>query len=148
MIWLDALTANVDRSWRNPNLLVWHKELWAIDHGACLYFHHAWSGGVTDPDRFARQPWDASDHVLGRRMRVIVVGGGILGLAAARLAAVEHPQADVLVLEKERAVAQHQTGRNSGVVHAGLYYEPGSLKAMWPSEPTPEETKVKPLALV
>lgn len=62
-------------------------------------------------------------------MRVIVVGGGILGLAAARLAAVEHPQAEVLVLEKERAVAQHQTARNSGVVHAGLYYVPGSLKA-------------------
>jgi hypothetical protein len=65
VIWLDALTANVDRSWRNPNLLVWHKELWAIDHGACLYFHHSWSGGIGDPGRFARQPYDASDHVLG-----------------------------------------------------------------------------------
>ena len=46
MLWLDALTANVDRSWRNPNLLVWHGDLWAIDHGACLYFHHGWSGGI------------------------------------------------------------------------------------------------------
>ncbi len=64
IIWLDALTANVDRSWRNPNLLVWHKELWAIDHGACLYFHHSWSGGIGSPERFARQPYDASDHVL------------------------------------------------------------------------------------
>ena len=64
IIWLDALTANVDRSWRNPNLLVWHKELWAIDHGACLYFHHSWSGGITGPERFAAQPYDASDHVL------------------------------------------------------------------------------------
>ena len=45
VLWLDALTANVDRSWRNPNLLVWHGRLWAIDHGACLYFHHSWSGG-------------------------------------------------------------------------------------------------------
>jgi len=62
-------------------------------------------------------------------MRVIVVGGGILGLAAARLVAVDRPDADVLVVEKEQAVALHQTGRNSGVVHAGLYYEPGSLKA-------------------
>ena len=43
VLWLDALTANVDRSWRNPNLLVWHGDLWAIDHGACLYFHHGWS---------------------------------------------------------------------------------------------------------
>lgn len=64
IIWLDALTANVDRSWRNPNLLVWHQELWAIDHGACLYFHHSWSGGIGSPERFARQPYDASDHVL------------------------------------------------------------------------------------
>lgn len=65
IIWLDALTANVDRSWRNPNLLVWHKQLWAIDHGACLYFHHNWAGGITSPERFARQPYDVSDHVLG-----------------------------------------------------------------------------------
>jgi len=64
VIWLDALTANVDRSWRNPNLLVWHKELWAIDHGACLYFHHSWAQGIGSPERFARQPYDASDHVL------------------------------------------------------------------------------------
>ncbi len=65
ILWLDALTANVDRSWRNPNLLVWHGDLWAIDHGACLYFHHGWSGGVGSAERFARQPYDASDHVLG-----------------------------------------------------------------------------------
>ena len=67
VLWLDAFTANVDRSWRNPNLLWWHGELWVIDHGAALYFHHAWSGGVTDPARFAAQPWDSSDHVLGER---------------------------------------------------------------------------------
>ncbi|QBR91419.1 HipA family kinase [Nocardioides euryhalodurans] len=65
VLWLDAFCANVDRSWRNPNLLVWHGDLWLIDHGAALYFHHAWSGGVTDPARFAAQPWDASDHILG-----------------------------------------------------------------------------------
>ena len=64
IIWLDAFVANVDRSWRNPNLLVWHKQLWCIDHGAALYFHHGWQGGVTSPERFARQPFDASDHVL------------------------------------------------------------------------------------
>jgi hypothetical protein len=64
VLWLDALTANVDRSWRNPNLLVWHGELYAIDHGACLYFHHSWTGGVGPADRFARAPYDASDHVL------------------------------------------------------------------------------------
>jgi len=64
VLWLDALTANVDRSWRNPNLLVWHGDLWAIDHGACLYFHHGWSGGVGSAERFARQPYAADDHVL------------------------------------------------------------------------------------
>jgi hypothetical protein len=64
ILWLDALTANVDRSWRNPNLLVWHRDLWAIDHGACLYFHHGWPGGIGPVERFARQPYDASDHVL------------------------------------------------------------------------------------
>jgi hypothetical protein len=65
VLWLDAYVANVDRSWRNPNLLVWHDEVWVIDHGASLYFHHGWSGGVTDPSRFAEQPWSADDHVLG-----------------------------------------------------------------------------------
>jgi hypothetical protein len=64
VLWLDAFTANVDRSWRNPNLLVWHGDLWLIDHGASLYFHHGWGGGVGDPARFGAQPWDGSDHVL------------------------------------------------------------------------------------
>ena len=64
ILWLDAFVANVDRSWRNPNLLVWHGDVWLIDHGASLYFHHAWSGGVTDPGRFAVQGYDVTDHVL------------------------------------------------------------------------------------
>ena len=62
-------------------------------------------------------------------MKLVVVGGGILGLAAARLAAAGGSFDEVVVLEKEPGLARHQTGRNSGVVHAGLYYEPGSLKA-------------------
>ena len=65
VLWLDAFTANVDRTWRNPNLLLWHGDAWVIDHGAALYFHHAWAGGVTDPARFAAQPWDVGDHVFG-----------------------------------------------------------------------------------
>jgi len=60
-------------------------------------------------------------------VHVAVVGGGILGLATAReLAALGHR---ITVLEKESGWARHQTGRNSGVIHAGLYYRPGSLKA-------------------
>ncbi|WP_182376605.1 HipA family kinase [Nocardioides sp. WS12] len=64
VLWLDAFTANVDRSWRNPNLLVWRGVLHAIDHGASLYFHHSWSGGPGDPARFAGQAYDASEHIL------------------------------------------------------------------------------------
>ncbi|HYB30491.1 MAG TPA: L-2-hydroxyglutarate oxidase [Solirubrobacteraceae bacterium] len=62
-------------------------------------------------------------------MRYVIVGGGILGLATARQLATSQPDAEVVVLERERALAQHQTGHNSGVVHAGIYYAPGSLKA-------------------
>lgn len=64
ILWLDALTANVDRTWSNPNLLVWHGRTWAIDHGAALYFHHAWPSRGVDPARFAAQPYDAERHIL------------------------------------------------------------------------------------
>ena len=64
IIWLDALTANVDRTWSNPNLIVWHGRTGAIDHGAALYFHHSWPGREPAPERFAAQPFDASKHVL------------------------------------------------------------------------------------
>ncbi|WP_457190248.1 HipA family kinase [Nocardioides sp. P5_E3] len=63
VLWLDAFTANVDRSWRNPNLLLWHGDLWVIDHGASLYFHHGWRTGVTAPEKFAAQAWDVGGHV-------------------------------------------------------------------------------------
>ena len=61
--------------------------------------------------------------------RFAVVGGGIVGAAVARRLLQVQPDAHVTVLEKEPILAGHQTGRNSGVVHAGLYYTPGSLKA-------------------
>jgi hypothetical protein len=64
VLWLDAFTANVDRTWRNPNLLVWHGDVWVIDHGASLYFHHGWGSGPGDPLRFAEQTWSAQDHVM------------------------------------------------------------------------------------
>jgi L-2-hydroxyglutarate oxidase LhgO len=60
---------------------------------------------------------------------IAVVGGGIVGLAVARELAQRHPGDEVVVLEKEPDLARHQTGHNSGVVHAGIYYRPGSLKA-------------------
>ena len=42
IVWLDAYLTNIDRTFRNTNMLMWHKELWLIDHGASLYFHHSW----------------------------------------------------------------------------------------------------------
>jgi hypothetical protein len=64
ILWLDALCANVDRSWRNPNLLLWRGDLFAIDHGAALYFHHAWPGGSGSPERFAAQAFEVSEHIM------------------------------------------------------------------------------------
>jgi hypothetical protein len=59
--WLDAFTANIDRTWRNPNVLIWHRQLWAIDHGAALIFQHAWPPAQT----WAGRRYDLSEHVLG-----------------------------------------------------------------------------------
>jgi L-2-hydroxyglutarate oxidase len=61
----------------------------------------------------------------------IIVGGGIIGLSTAMQLARRAPGAAILLVEKEAELAAHQTGRNSGVVHAGVYYEPGSLKARY-----------------
>ena len=61
VLWFDALVQNVDRTWRNPNLLVWHRNIWLIDHGAALYFHHNWP--TADPKR----PFAAAEHVLRDR---------------------------------------------------------------------------------
>jgi hypothetical protein len=61
IVWLDCLITNVDRTYRNTNMLLWHKELWLIDHGACLYFHHAWNNW----EEQALRPFThVKDHVL------------------------------------------------------------------------------------
>ena len=63
IVWLDALVTNVDRTAKNPNLLIWHRDLWLIDHGATLIFHHAWN----DPLKNSRNAFVAiKDHVLLR----------------------------------------------------------------------------------
>jgi L-2-hydroxyglutarate oxidase len=64
-----------------------------------------------------------------RAKRIIVTGGGIVGLATALKLTRRFPSVEVVVLEKESTVGRHQSGHNSGVLHAGLYYKPGSLKA-------------------
>ncbi|WP_029038718.1 HipA family kinase [Salinimicrobium xinjiangense] len=61
VVWLDAYITNVDRSFRNTNMLMWHKELWLIDHGASFYFHHSW----TNLEKYAQSPFSLiKDHVL------------------------------------------------------------------------------------
>lgn len=61
IVWMDAFLTNVDRTVRNTNMLMWHKELWLIDHGATLYFHHSW----TNHEKQALTPFSLiKDHVL------------------------------------------------------------------------------------
>lgn len=61
IVWLDSYITNVDRTFRNTNMLLWHNELWLIDHGACLYFHHSFD----DPIGHAKTPFALiKDHVL------------------------------------------------------------------------------------
>src|SRR4051812_46113591 len=86
VVWLDALITNVDRTPRNPNLLVWHGALWLIDHGAALYRHHAGLDPVLDADRPFPQ---IADHVL-------LPQAGSLAEADARLA----PLIDAALLER------------------------------------------------
>ncbi len=60
-MWLDAFVTNVDRTPRNTNMLMWNKELWLIDRGASLYFHHTWH----NPDDLGNRPFaQIKDHVL------------------------------------------------------------------------------------
>lgn len=61
IVWLDGLVMNIDRTVRNPNLLVWHRRVWLIDHGVAFPIHHTWR----DPDAHARRPFEGiRDHVL------------------------------------------------------------------------------------
>src|SRR5918999_1418842 len=68
-------------------------------------------------------------HVRPRRLDVVVVGGGIIGLATTYRLLEARPDLRIAIVEKESELASHQSGHNSGVLHAGLYYAPGSLKA-------------------
>ncbi len=64
IVWLDAFTTNIDRTFKNTNLLMWHKELWVIDNGASFYFHHSWQNF----DAAAKTPFKyVKDHVLLRQ---------------------------------------------------------------------------------
>ncbi|MGP4115139.1 HipA family kinase [Streptomyces sp. 4N509B] len=113
VVWFDALIGNVDRSWRNPNLLVWHGELWLIDHGAALTWHHNWSSGSA-ADR-ARRAYDASDHVLAPV-------GPDLAAAAAALA----PRVTVDLLEEVLADVP-----DAWLVDEPGFTSPGAVRAAY-----------------
>jgi hypothetical protein len=89
VVWLDALVTNVDRTPQNPNLLVWHGNLWLIDHGAALYFHH----GDAQPVEHARGMFPAIDE------HVLLPFAGSIAEADARLA----PQVKEALLEEVAA---------------------------------------------
>ena len=88
------------------------------------------------PDTNNIQPVVLGERIENRSMNthsksdVVIAGGGIVGLATAYQIANKYPQMTVTVLEKEAEVGVHQTGSNSGVIHSGIYYKPGSLKAL------------------
>jgi hypothetical protein len=70
----DAFVENVDRSWRNPNMLIWHAGLWLIDHGATLYFHHNWARAAAVVGR----PYKSDDHVLAPYATALAQAGARL----------------------------------------------------------------------
>jgi hypothetical protein len=72
LLWFDALVQNPDRTWRNPNLLIWHRDIWLIDHGAALYFQHNWP--TADP----RRSFDAREHVLRDRATELAAAHQVL----------------------------------------------------------------------
>ena len=66
-----------------------------------------------------------------KRYDIAVIGGGIVGLAVGRELSLRYPRSSIGIVEKEGVVGTHQTGHNSGVIHSGLYYRPGSFKAQF-----------------
>jgi hypothetical protein len=98
ILWFDALVGNADRSWRNPNMLLWHRALYLIDHGATLTFQHRWETAAAAITR----PYDAGDHALiGCRPRVAEADRELAGLVTGDLvrAAVDAVPAEWLSAE-------------------------------------------------
>ena len=87
IVWFDAFISNVDRTARNTNLLMWHRRLYLIDHGAALYFHHGWDGDVSGADKAFPL---IRDHVLLRgASRLAEIDGGMAAvLTEAKIAGI------------------------------------------------------------
>ncbi|HEX6887573.1 MAG TPA: HipA family kinase [Candidatus Nanopelagicales bacterium] len=117
IVWFDALVGNMDRSWRNPNMLRWHGRLYLIDHGATLVFHHAWGQGAQVAtgavERFAKAPYAVADHALVEcRPNVLAadeaVGGDLSDLVAAAVTAVPAMWLEAAFGVVDRARAAYQ----------------------------------------
>jgi len=94
-----------------------------------------WDDLCARADLVARSPGSRPQRARGilgavtQTSDIAIVGGGIVGLATALSLTESYPQARLVIVDKESKVATHQTGHNSGVIHSGIYYKPGSLKA-------------------
>jgi hypothetical protein len=109
IVWFDAFITNIDRTARNTNLLVWHRQLWLIDHGAALYFHHAWD---TADDRSASPFALIRDHVLLSQASQLTEADRVLKARLtrdeiARVVALV-PDGWLLAAEPERSLEQHR----------------------------------------
>lgn len=114
IVWFDALTMNVDRTARNPNLLVWHRRLYLIDHGAALYVHHTWK----EPDTHARRSFDAiRDHVL------LPFAGAIDAVDARLAAALDRATLDALADLIPEAWLAPEPGLPDAAAHRRAYIE-------------------------
>nr|XP_020020598.1 L-2-hydroxyglutarate dehydrogenase, mitochondrial-like [Castor canadensis] len=98
---------------------------WVLPRGVRASVEQALDAGRGWPQR----QHQSHQNLFKRSFDVAIVGGGIVGLASARALIRRHPALSVVVLEKEKDLAVHQTGHNSGVIHSGIYYKPESLKA-------------------
>jgi hypothetical protein len=113
VVWFDAYVSNVDRSARNTNMLMWHRNPWLIDHGSTLYFHHA-PGWMSDPAR-ARALFPAiKDHVLLRRAKQVEDADA--GMAAALTADVLDA---ILARVPDEWLADSEPGLSAGEARAG-----------------------------
>jgi hypothetical protein len=117
LVWLDALVTNPDRTHRNPNLLVWQRRPWLIDHGAALYLHHDWASATPDKAR-APFPLIASHVLLGRSDGLERVDAG----AAAALTGATLRRM-VELLPDELLAAPEVAGEGSPATHRARYFE-------------------------
>jgi hypothetical protein len=115
IVWLDAYTSNVDRTARNANMLMWHRKLWLIDHGAALYFHHGWGDGS---DRSASPFAPIKEHILLKFADALDEADGAM---AARISPALIREVTALVpdawLASDRAFASPALAREAYVHH-------------------------------